>query len=303
MLCAIAASKSLFDSPSVLPRMKVFPDFANILTHTLSTDNSTTLGGEPEAKIDAILFLGRLIFDASPALDNHNNEEFYNLLQRLTLLSANTPSAPLRYQAHLLASSILQAHPSSEVRLEFIKDTLEHCPYENLKASAVGWLKEEILSAQRKQSNAKRIGSQNEDLCLTSAVLKATASLLLVDLSTIVHVENPSDSQSSSRAETLAVFERNLPFILSVLNFLLLLLSSSSLFSSLQIGSLGKDFDIIGYCDRMRAASLLFQGWIATGEVIASKDDSEGAHARIGEFMLLDQTIQIVMEAAGKVDL
>lgn len=33
------------------------------------------------------------------------------------------------------------------MRLSFIKDTLQHCPYENLKASAVGWLKDEILMA------------------------------------------------------------------------------------------------------------------------------------------------------------
>ena len=33
------------------------------------------------------------------------------------------------------------------MRLAFIKDTLQHCPYENLKASAVGWLKDEILMA------------------------------------------------------------------------------------------------------------------------------------------------------------
>lgn len=72
---------------------------------------------------------------------------FTKTLQYFSIISANTPSAALRYAAHLLTTRILHVHPNDQLRLSFIKDTLQHCPYENLKGSAVGWLKDEILSA------------------------------------------------------------------------------------------------------------------------------------------------------------
>lgn len=101
--------------------------------------------------IDSILFLGLYIQDNNKSIGElpQDDQIYTDTLQRLALLSANTPHAPLRYHAHVLASQLLHAHPNENVRLSYIKDTLEHCPYENLKASAVGWLKDEILTSTK----------------------------------------------------------------------------------------------------------------------------------------------------------
>jgi hypothetical protein len=80
------------------------------------------------------------------------DEDFLQHLQSLSLLSANNPSPTLRYAAHVLTSSILHAHPVDRVRLTFITDTLEECPYDSLKASAVSWLREEIITAEERKS-------------------------------------------------------------------------------------------------------------------------------------------------------
>ncbi|KAL8955339.1 MAG: hypothetical protein Q9193_006770, partial [Seirophora villosa] len=125
LLCATIASNLLFHAPS-----------------------SGSIGTEPASLIDSLLFLGSHTFETSSLPKQPPNDDtFTNTLQRLSLLSANTPSAPLRYHAHILTSRLLHAHPDRNLRLAFIKDTLQHCPYENLKASAVGWLKDEIRAA------------------------------------------------------------------------------------------------------------------------------------------------------------
>lgn len=302
LLCALAASSSLFGAPSTIPQMKIFPDFAGIVQYCLSTDTSSQLGREPEDIIDAVLFLGNVILEQNPSLQISDDKLFNQTLQRLSLLSANTPSAVLRYQAHLLISSILHRSPSPNSRLAFIKDTLEHCPYESLKASAVGWLKDEILNAQSHNAGSLTKESDSPSIFSTSAILQTTAPLLLQDPSEFINKERGSFlSGASAQAERFGFFQQQLPFILAVLNLLYLLLSSPDIFNALQIKSLGKDFDIVGYCDRLRAASLLFQGWIASDQTSAGEGGGadEERNANIAELQLLDQTIERVMESVG----
>lgn len=284
LFCALAASSFLFDVSTTLPAVKMFPDYLGILANSLPTAASSS--AEYEATIDAVLFLGHL--SLSGGMPDQSDVLFHDCLQRLSLLSANTPSAVLRYQAHVLTSSILHLHPRPNARLAFIMDTLEHCPYENLKASAVGWLKDEILAA--------RDSNSEDNIFATSAVLRSTAPLLLLEPSKIA-----SSSTHTSQSETYAVFEQNQAFILAVHNLLYLLLSSTSLMDQFQIKAIGKDFDIVGYCDQMRAASLLFQGW-STSEhrPVDIQEDDGGRNARLAGFQLLDEAIERVTEAAGK---
>lgn len=114
------------------------------------------IGGEDAGVIDAVLAIGLWLehnnrFVSGPLDD----EDFLQHLQFLSLLSANNPSPTLRYGAHVLTSSILHAHPVDRLRLTFITDTLEECPFQTLKGSAVCWLKEEIITAhERKVKNA-----------------------------------------------------------------------------------------------------------------------------------------------------
>lgn len=111
-------------------------------------------GSEDRAVIDALLAIGLWLEEKDKFVSGPlEDEEFLQLLQTLSLLSANCPDEKLRYCAHVLTGNILHAHPHDRVRLTFLSDTLEHCPYESLRASAVGWLKEELITAHRRSSS------------------------------------------------------------------------------------------------------------------------------------------------------
>ncbi|MAD83662.1 MAG: hypothetical protein CL912_11940 [Deltaproteobacteria bacterium] len=143
-------------------------------------------------------------------LENDNNfvagpledEDFLQHLQSVSLLSANTPSPTLRYAAHVLTSSILHAHPMDRLRLTFISDTLEHCPYESLKGSAVSWLKEELITAHTRGS---------ENAFASTVALAAAQPYLFPDTSPLA---------DASDDELLQEMEQSFPFHMAVVNFL-----------------------------------------------------------------------------------
>ena len=66
------------------------------------------------------------------------DEDFLELIQNLSMLSANCPEETVHYAAHVLVGNILHAHPSYRVRLTVFSDTLEHYPYEALLAMRWG---------------------------------------------------------------------------------------------------------------------------------------------------------------------
>ncbi len=153
--------------------------------------------------IDAILAIGLWLehnnqFVSGPLED----EDFLQHLQTLSLLSANTPSPTLRYAAHVFTSSILHAHPVDRLRLSFISDTLEYCPYETLKASAVSWLKEEIITAQERKS---------ENVFASTIALAAAQPYLFPDTSALT---------GASDEELLQELEQAFPFHMAIVNFL-----------------------------------------------------------------------------------
>jgi hypothetical protein len=122
------------------------------------TASSTDLDGQLDINMASFTSpSSHLELEASDAVIE-KSEPFREYLQRLSLLSSRTPIPNLRYSAHIVTSSVLHSHPSDILRLAFIKDTLEYCPFENLKASAVDWFKTEVLSSSQ-ASNAKNLNT------------------------------------------------------------------------------------------------------------------------------------------------
>ncbi|TVY75997.1 hypothetical protein LSUE1_G004269 [Lachnellula suecica] len=202
LTCFIFASV-MFESKSTPPKLSIFPDHARLVKQFIGTDGPATIGGEDSGVIDAFLAIGLWL--------EHNNEfvsgpleddDFLQHLQSLSLLSANTPSPTSRYAAHVLTSSILHAHPTDRLRLTFISDTLEHCPYETLKASAVSWLKEEIITAHERKS---------ENVFASNVALAAAQPYLFPDTS---ELGNATDE------ELVEVLGQSFPFHLAVVNFI-----------------------------------------------------------------------------------
>ena len=193
----------LFESKYPQPIMTLFPDHAKLVSHFIGTGGPQLIGSEENGVIDAMLAIGLWLentnkFVAGPLED----EDYLQHLQTLSLLSANTPSPSLRYAAHVLASSILHAHPVDRVRLTFITDTLENCPYEALKASAVSWLKEEIITAHDRKS---------ENAFASTAALSASQPYLFPATSDLEDVRDEELVQELAQA---------FPFHMAAVNFL-----------------------------------------------------------------------------------
>jgi hypothetical protein len=196
-------SSVIFDTNVSEPPLHIFPGHLLLLQHFLGTDGAHTTGTESSSVIDAVLAIGIWLEHSNRFVDGPlEDEDFFQYLQTLSLLSANTPSPTLRYAAHILLTSVLHAHPVDSTRLGFIVDTLENCPFETLKASAVGWLKDEVVTAhQRKDVSAFS----------TPVALSATQPYLFLDLSPLV---------STSNEEALKEVRETFPYHMAVLNFL-----------------------------------------------------------------------------------
>lgn len=203
LITSVVFSSVLFDSKIQQPDFSIFPDHAKLVRHFIGTGGPASIGSEETGVIDAVLALGLWLehdnnFVSGPLED----EDFLQHLQTISLLSANTPSSTQRYAAHVLTSSILHAHPVDRLRLTFICDTLEHCPYESLRGSAVSWLKEELMTASARKS---------ENLFSTTVALAAVQPYLF---------PNTAPLADASDKELLQELEQSFPFHMAVVNFL-----------------------------------------------------------------------------------
>ena len=268
VLSAMAASSALFDAPTAAPSFKIVPDFAAILASALGDPATGSTGAEPEPLIDAVLFLGFLGIESGQGMSTNDDTAYNNILQRLSLLSANMPSPALRYHAHVLISSILHAHPSDHFRLAFIRDTLEHCPYENLKASAVGWLKDELVAADKRTQELK-------DTVAESSIFATPAALITLGPFLCPDPENLMQDQSIS--DSYATFQAYQAFYLAVLNLIYLLLSSPSFLSKLQIATVVQEWRLAHILSSLLGAANEFRNYIDKGRLGYGDNEAKGA--------------------------
>ena len=290
----MAAASTLFDSLASLPPLSLVPDFAGILASSLGDSATGSTGAESEPLIDAVLFLGFLIINSQaaipPAGDEGDREDddhvLTNILQRLSLLSANMPSPVLRYHAHLLTSTILHLNPSENSRLAFIRDTLEHCPFENLKASAIGWLKDEILAAEKAEKSKDEPGA-DESIFTTSAALSTLAPFIFPDLDKLM--------QGQSMMDSYATFQAYQPFYLAVLNLLYLLLSSDTLSGRLDMAEVAKQNELPRFLDSLLQAAKRSQSSISDDEL--GYGDERGRNEGVFGMELMMMTVEQAQHA------
>jgi hypothetical protein len=268
--------------------LSIFPEHATILSNFVGALGPQTVGLEPEALIDTILALGLIGLEHNNVGEPKDDEAFAQYLQTISLISANTPSPSLRGHAHYLTTTVLRSHPHDLVRLTFIRDTLEHCPYENLKASAVSWLKGETLEA-----NAPNAQSKDDDgetnIFATPVALSTVSPFLWPDLSS--HYA----SIDTDIAEAWIQFRQELGFYVAALNFYYLLLQAKPLHETLGI----KQLHTAQYIEPLKKVAAVFQEELKSG---GEKLDLEGegleqAKADVG---LLEKVIEWVEGASGK---
>ncbi|KAI9758625.1 MAG: hypothetical protein M4579_002936 [Chaenotheca gracillima] len=290
LLSSRVASNVLFASSPLAPNIAIFPDHAEIVRSMIGKEEEggiSAAGNEPEAVIDCVLALGLLTVNGGSQGELDQDEEtFFQYLQKLSLVSANCPSPALRYNAHLLCSSILRVHPSDLTRLSFIRDTLEHCPYENLKGSAVGWLKDEILAAEDQDE-------ENPSVFSTSVAIETLASHLFPDVGAILEATLP---------DAWASFQISFSFYLASLNFYYLLCHSPHLRQKLDVSRFHHVQDVGGtFIDPLRTASQKFGDSLKGGE-LAQTGDSEGSSRATADLALLDNVLDRVMGGIAELD-
>ncbi|KAL8999841.1 MAG: hypothetical protein Q9169_001382 [Polycauliona sp. 2 TL-2023] len=286
LLCASYASAALFDARgSQNPSASTF---FSLLGEFLGDPSSSTLGSESLPLIDSLIFFGHYTLqsnDMNSFLERPENDSiFTKTLQYFSIISANTPSAALRYAAHLLTSNILHKHPNDHLRLTFIKDTLQHCPYENLKASAVGWLKDEILAANKEelssvtgQSSAK---AQNEQT-VPSIFATPTCIATLAPHLFVSPINMDKDE-----------FHANENFFLAALNLYYLLLSKEGLKENLGLSTAGGQLEDIngtgGWLDSLQKTLRKFEDETA--------EEEDRGMERGGQMNLLEGMIAMCRE-------
>jgi hypothetical protein len=271
-----------------LSTMNIFPDHAAILNNFVGALGPQTVGLEPEALLDTILALGLIALEQNNVGEPKDDESFAQYLQTISLISANTPSPSLRGHAHYLTTTVLRSHPHDLVRLTFIRDTLEHCPYENLKASAVSWLKGETLEANSPQAQI-----QNDDgetnIFATPVALSTVAPFLWPDLT------SHYSSLDTDIADAWMQFRQELGFYVAALNFYYLLLQAKHLHDTLGI----KQLQLRQYIEPLKKVTARFQEELDAG---GTKLDLEGegleqAKADVG---LLEKVVEWVESAVPK---
>lgn len=294
LLAARKAAEELYDQSRSAPNIPIFPSHATIVKNFVGGTSRATIGLEPEPLIDAILFLGLVAIESNDIGEPQSDEDFAEYLQNTSLLSANSPSPSLRFDAHYLTSTILRSHPTDIVRLSFIRDTLEHCPYSNLKTSAVGWLKGETLEANSPPDSTYSPPASSDgetpSIFATPVALSTLSPSLFPDLT--------GRFATPSLSEAYLQFREELGFYLAALNFYYLLLIAEHLHEPLDVKGLHETSDIGGsYLGPLRSTSAKFKEGLATaGELHSLVDGEERAVEARMELEILDDVIMRVEE-------
>ncbi|KAF2432761.1 DUF1760-domain-containing protein [Tothia fuscella] len=283
LLVARKAVEVSYDRQVRTPKVPIFPDHALIVENFVGSASRSSMGTEPEPLVDAILFLGLLALEDNNIGEPESDEAFCHYLQNTSLLSANTPSPSLRYHAYYLTSTVLRSHPHDLVRLTFIRDTLEHCPYENLKTSAVGWIKGETIEANPPNAHTPT-DVETPSIFATPVALATLSPFLFPDLTdTLV---------TPFLSESYVQFKVDLSFYLAALNFYYLLLIAKHLHEPLDIAGFHEKSNIAdAYLTPLKKAVAKYREELKEGGELY--DGEVDVHA-LKELDIMDNAIEHV---------
>jgi hypothetical protein len=177
-------------------------------------------GQSHPAIIDAILFLGALSLETGGLGDiPESTDAFFIYLQIFSVISTNASSAQQRFLANTHVARCLRAHPNEAVRLAYVRDTLEHCPFESVKAAVVGILKDEIVHATTPVHRAGASAPSTPNSILGTSL----------GLSEIFDVLFPEMEKTFAGGDEWEIWKDVHPRVAATLNLYLLLLLNAEL--------------------------------------------------------------------------
>ncbi|TGO91188.1 hypothetical protein BPOR_0036g00180 [Botrytis porri] len=205
LLTSLIFSSVMFKSKTPEPVMSIFPDHAKLVARFFESATGSSI-----AIVDAVVAIGLWLEHSNKFVSGEFKDNDYMAhLRALSLWSATTPSPGLRYCTHKLTSAILHAHPVDAIRLTFISKTLKGSSDEigaiALKASAITWLKEELITAHERKT---------QTLFSTPSALLETQSQIFPNLSTLV--DKFDDELSDELIESFPVHMAALNFLFFV---------------------------------------------------------------------------------------
>ncbi|KAI0527939.1 YAP-binding/ALF4/Glomulin [Xylaria bambusicola] len=146
------------DSPD--PKMHLFPDHLDMMRLFLGTNPNDEITNNPGVA-DALLAIGLGLHHRGLISSKETEETAYMVYHHnLTLIAVFHPDIQVRNAATRFAGTLLHSDPDDESRLDILQDLLENCQFASLKACAVQWLQEEIISAQK--NNVSNVFSKPE---------------------------------------------------------------------------------------------------------------------------------------------
>jgi hypothetical protein len=152
---------------------------------------------------------------------------------------------------------------------------LEHCPFDNLKGSAVGWLKEEFISAHSRKS---------VNLFSSTVALAAAQPYLFPDMSSL------SDATELQIWEDL---QTSFPFHMAVLNFLVFL-RGGTYSSIIPSGTLTVAEEI--YLTPLRSAQDRLEKSLEPEGVVCKSMEEFESVAALRDVQLLGERLSVCLE-------
>ncbi|CAK7197399.1 YAP1-binding protein 1 [Sporothrix eucalyptigena] len=218
VICLLAYwvfASDVFKSDAAVPQLRIFPDHHAIL-ETFFEDNAASQIAQTPGTVEALVALGLW-------LDHHNlygdlgGDDFMPYHHLLTLCAVFHPSLAVRNAATTLAGAVLHANPDAEDRLKILQDLLENCMFASLKACAVTWLREEIVSATAEKEASPLFGGPD--------AIEQLQYTIFPDLQALQDKTSESDESTA----LLEYWMQNSPFLLQAANFAYFLFCSDRL--------------------------------------------------------------------------
>ncbi|CAK7270903.1 YAP1-binding protein 1 [Sporothrix epigloea] len=247
VLCLLAYwvfASDVFKSDAAVPGLRVFPDYYAMLV-TFFNGNAAAQIAQTPGTVEALVALGlwldhhKLYSDEDDGSDaSHGGDDFMPFHHLLTLCAVFHPLLAVRNAATMLAGAVLHANPEPEDRLQILQDLLENCMFASLKACAVTWLREEIVSATaattavRAAAEAKgpAVPSSTPSLFGGPEAVEQLQYAIFPDLQALQDKSASSDlPESASDAALLEYWMQNAPFLLQATNFAYFLFCSDQL--------------------------------------------------------------------------
>jgi hypothetical protein len=203
-------ASDVFDAHHDCSDIHIFPEHHLLLERFLKEEPQAQIMNNP-GTVEALIVMATWLYGQDRIAKRRDGkaggeeEKFMPYHHLLTLVSVFHPNVRTRNAATVMAGSILHAAPSEDDRLAILEDLLENCIFSSLQACAVGWLREEIISARKSDAKSRFASKEFFD------TLQYT---LFPDLSHL---------KEADPATLLETWTQNSPFYLAVANFALFL--------------------------------------------------------------------------------